>query len=75
MEVDEDSIIKIILNTYKYVSTISTAPLPAVKEHIGYIVDRTDLRNLRNGHLTGAASLLKSQRSLLYVLKGVHYTK
>ncbi|MBZ4682780.1 MAG: anaerobic sulfite reductase subunit [Fusobacteriaceae bacterium] len=37
--VDEESIIKIILNTYDYVDKYIDRSLP--KEHIGYIVDRT----------------------------------
>ena len=36
---DEDSIIKIIKNTYEYVDKFIDRSLP--KEHIGYIVDRT----------------------------------
>jgi anaerobic sulfite reductase subunit C len=39
--VDEDSIIKIILNTYKYVEKYIDRNAPGGKEHIGYIVDRT----------------------------------
>ncbi|WP_105617229.1 sulfite reductase subunit C [Vallitalea okinawensis] len=37
--VDEDSIIKIIQNTYDYINEYIDRSLP--KEHIGYIVDRT----------------------------------
>lgn len=37
--VDEDSIIKIIKNTYDYINEYIDRSLP--KEHIGYIVDRT----------------------------------
>ncbi|MDU4829378.1 MAG: sulfite reductase subunit C, partial [Clostridium perfringens] len=39
--VDEDSIIKIILNTYKYVTEYIAKDAPGGKEHIGYIIDRT----------------------------------
>jgi anaerobic sulfite reductase subunit C len=39
--VDEDSIIKIILNTYDYVDSYIDPAAPGGKEHIGYIVDRT----------------------------------
>lgn len=38
---DEDSIIKVILNTYKYVEKYIDRSAPGGKEHIGYIVDRT----------------------------------
>lgn len=39
--VDEDSIIKIIKNTYDYVERYISPDAPGRKEHIGYIVDRT----------------------------------
>jgi anaerobic sulfite reductase subunit C len=39
--VDEDSIIKIIVNTYAYVEKYIDPHAPGGKEHIGYIVDRT----------------------------------
>lgn len=39
--VDEESIIKIILNTYDYVKQYIAQDAPGGKEHIGYIVDRT----------------------------------
>lgn len=38
---DEESIIKIILNTYDYVKEYIDPTAPGGKEHIGYIVDRT----------------------------------
>ena len=38
---DEESIIKIILNTYAYVEEYIDKEAPGRKEHIGYIVDRT----------------------------------
>lgn len=38
---DEESIIKIILNTYDYVEHYIDRTAPGGKEHIGYIVDRT----------------------------------
>ena len=39
--VDEESIIKIICNTYDYVKEYIDKDAPGGKEHIGYIVDRT----------------------------------
>lgn len=39
--VDEQSIIKIILNTYDYVKEYIAKDAPGGKEHIGYIIDRT----------------------------------
>lgn len=39
--VDEDSITKVIVNTYDYVNEYIDKAAPGGKEHIGYIVDRT----------------------------------
>ncbi|MGV8981218.1 sulfite reductase subunit C [Clostridium sp.] len=39
--IDEESIIKIIKNTYSYIQKYMNADAPGGKEHIGYIVDRT----------------------------------
>ncbi len=44
---DEESIIKIILNTYKYVNEYIASDSPGGKEHIGYIVDRTGFKELK----------------------------
>lgn len=40
----EDSIIKIILNTYDYIEEFISKDAPNRKEHIGYIVDRTGFK-------------------------------
>lgn len=45
--VDEDSIIKIILNTYDYVKEYIDPEAPGGKEHIGYIVDRTGFEEFK----------------------------
>ncbi|WP_058486347.1 sulfite reductase subunit C [Defluviitalea phaphyphila] len=45
--VDEDSIIKIILNTYDYVKKYIDPEAPGGKEHIGYIVDRTGFEEFK----------------------------
>lgn len=50
---DEESIIKIILNTYKYVTEYIAADSPGGKEHIGYIVDRTGFQEFRKWALEG----------------------
>lgn len=44
---DEDSIIKIILNTYDYVERYIDPAAPGGKEHIGYIVDRTGFEEFK----------------------------
>lgn len=45
--VDEDSIVKIILNTYDYVKEYIDKEAPGGKEHIGYIIDRTGFEEYR----------------------------
>ncbi len=44
---DEESIIKIILNTYAYVEEYIDKEAPGRKEHIGYIVDRTGFEEFK----------------------------
>ncbi len=44
---DEASIIKIIKNTYDYVSDYIAKDSPGGKEHIGYIVDRTGFKEYK----------------------------
>ena len=51
--VDEDSIIKIILNTYDYVAKYIDKDAPGGKEHIGYIVDRTGFEEYKKWALNG----------------------
>ena len=51
--VDEESIIKIILNTYKYVTEYIDKEAPGGKEHIGYIVDRTGFMEYKKWALEG----------------------
>lgn len=44
---DEESIIKIITNTYEYVKEYIDPEAPGGKEHIGYIVDRTGFEEFK----------------------------
>ena len=45
--IDEDSIVKIIENTYDYVREYIDTSAPGGKEHIGYIVDRTGFEEFK----------------------------
>ena len=45
--IDEDSIIKIVKNTYDYVKEYIDPNAPGGKEHIGYIVDRTGFEEFK----------------------------
>ncbi|NOH15194.1 sulfite reductase subunit C [Clostridium cochlearium] len=45
--IDEENIIKIILNTYDYINEYIDRNAPGGKEHIGYIVDRTGYQEFK----------------------------
>ncbi|WP_346889531.1 sulfite reductase subunit C [Clostridium sp. UBA1056] len=51
--VDEESIIKIICNTYNYVKEYIDNDAPGGKEHIGYIVDRTGFPEFKKWAMEG----------------------
>lgn len=70
---DEDSIVKIIENTYDYVEHFIDRTAPGGKEHIGYIVDRTGFEEykkwaLKDVHLPDIAEI-----STPVYWKGVKY--
>ena len=50
---DEESILKIITNTYDYVREYIDLRAPGGKEHIGYIVDRTGFEEFKKWALRG----------------------
>ena len=50
---DEDSIVKIILNAYKFVDKYIDRTAPGGKEHIGYIVDRVGFEEFKKWILEG----------------------
>ena len=50
---DEESILKIITNTYDYVREYIDLSAPGGKEHIGYIVDRTGFEEFKKWALRG----------------------
>ena len=51
--VDEESIVKIICNTYNYVKEYIDKDAPGGKEHIGYIVDRTGFPEFKKWAMEG----------------------
>ena len=51
--VDEDTIIKIILNTYKFAKEYTRKDAPGGKEHIGYIIDRVGFEEYKKWVLDG----------------------
>lgn len=50
---DEDTIIKVILNTYKFVEKYIDPTAPGGKEHIGYIIDRVGFQEYKKWALDG----------------------
>lgn len=50
---DEDTILKIILNTYRFVKEYIASDAPGGKEHIGYIIDRVGFEEYKKWALDG----------------------
>ncbi|ELC8441305.1 sulfite reductase subunit C [Clostridium perfringens] len=72
--VDEDSIVKIILNTYKYVTEYIDKNAPGGKEHIGYIIDRTGFMEFKKWALEGVTLSEKALMKNNVYWGGIHYT-
>lgn len=73
--VDEDSIIKIILNTYDYVKEYINLQAPGGKEHIGYIVDRTGFEEFKKWALKGVDLPPESEISNPIYWSGINFKK
>lgn len=71
--VDEESIIKIILNTYDYVKEYIDPNAPGGKEHIGYIVDRTGFEEFKKWALKDVKLPEIAEVSSPIYWKGVKY--
>lgn len=70
---DDDSIIKIILNTYRYVDHFIDRSSPGGKEHIGYIVDRTGFEEYKKWALKDVNLPKIAEISSTLYWKGIHY--
>ncbi len=70
---DEDSIIKIINNAYKYVSEYIDKDAPGGKEHVGYIVDRTGFMEFKKWILEGVELLPETIVKENVYWSGLHY--
>ncbi|WOO37698.1 sulfite reductase subunit C [Anaerocolumna sp. AGMB13020] len=71
--VDEESIIKIILNTYAYVEKYIGKEAPGRKEHIGYIVDRTGFEEFKKWALKEVSLPKQACVSQTIYWKGIVY--
>lgn len=70
---DEDSIVQIILNTYKYVDKFINRGAPGGKEHIGYIVDRTGFEEFKKWALEGVTLPAIAEISEPVYWQGLNY--
>ena len=50
---DEDTIVKVILNTYKFAKEYIDPKAPGGKEHVGYIIDRVGFKEFKKWALEG----------------------
>ncbi len=71
---DEDSIRKIIRNTYAYVEKYIDKDAPGRKEHIGYIVDRTGFEEYKKWALQEVTLSSKAVVAANIYWKGINYT-
>ena len=71
--VDEDTIIKVILNTYKFVEKYIDRSAPGGKEHVGYIIDRTGFTEFKKWALDGVELLPETIVKDPVYWNGIHY--
>ena len=72
---DEENIIKIVVNTYKFVKQYIDPNAPGGKEHIGYIIDRVGFEEYKKWALEGVDLLPETVvRDRLY-WSGIHYDR
>lgn len=71
--IDEDSIVKIIQNTYRYVAHYVDTSAPGGKEHIGYIVDRTGFEEFKKWAMEGVQLPEIAEVSSPIYWKGLKY--
>lgn len=71
--VDEENIIKIILNTYKFVTEYIDKNAPGGKEHIGYIIDRVGFTEFKKWALEGVELADEAVLKDCIYWGGLHY--
>ena len=70
---DEETITKIILNTYKFVEKYIDPDAPGRKEHIGYIIDRVGFEEYKKWALDGVELGPKVIKKDCVYWGGIHY--
>ncbi len=72
---DEENIIKIILNTYRFVKEYIDKDAPGGKEHIGYIIDRTGFHEYKKWALEGVELLPETKVRENIYWSGIHFDR
>jgi anaerobic sulfite reductase subunit C len=72
---DADNIVKIILNTYKFVEEYISPDAPARKEHIGYIIDRVGFEEYKKWALAGVELLPETIVKECVYWGGIHFDR
>ena len=72
---DADNIIKIILNTYRFVDKYISPDAPAQKEHIGYIIDRVGFEEYKKWALDGVELAPETIVKQCVYWGGIHFDR
>lgn len=72
---DEENIIKIILNTYKFVKEYIDPKAPGGKEHIGYIIDRVGFEKYKKWALDGVELMPETIVKECVYWSGIHFDR
>ncbi|MGN0308554.1 MAG: sulfite reductase subunit C [Lachnospiraceae bacterium] len=72
---DEENIIKIILNTYKFVKEYIDPKAPGGKEHIGYIIDRVGFEEYKKWALDGVELMPETIVKECVYWSGIHFDR
>lgn len=72
---DADNIVKIILNTYKFVEQHISPDAPARKEHIGYIIDRVGFEEYKKWALDGVELMPETIMKKCVYWSGIHFDR
>ena len=70
---DEDTIVKVILNTYKFVKKYIDPSAPGGKEHVGYIIDRVGFAEYKRWALDGVVLPQETIVKDNIYWSGIHY--
>ena len=70
---DEDTIVKVILNTYKFVKKYIDPSAPGGKEHVGYIIDRVGFAEYKRWALDGVVLPKETIVKDNIYWSGIHY--